>query len=138
MNVYGGVIFMECKIQVFGKVFLCEGVNMFINWFNENELGDFFFISVLGVDVLVFKVVLGDICGVLVVCFYCEQDGYVFWFCIEQVEDVCWGGNLEKKYSIGLFGLCLILCGFFVVWKEMVCGKSLLWVKIEIEIVNQL
>lgn len=138
MNAHGGAISMERKTQVFGKAPSREGVNALINWLNENEPGDFFSTSALGADVPALKAALGDICGVLAVRFYREQDGYAFWFRTEQVEDVRWGGTPEKKYSIGPLGPRLTPRGSFAVWKETVRGKSLPWAKTETEIANQL
>ncbi|MCI1014335.1 MULTISPECIES: ATP-binding protein [Herbaspirillum] len=138
MNSHGGAISMDRKTQVFGKAPSREAVNALINWLNENEPGDLFYTSALGADAPALKQVLGDICGVLAVRFYREQDGYAFWFRSEQVEDVRWGGNPEKKYSIGPLGPRLTPRGSFAVWKETVRGKSLPWVKTELEVAGQL
>ncbi|WP_343651651.1 ATP-binding protein [Herbaspirillum sp.] len=138
MNSHGGAISMDRKTQVFGKAPSRESVNALINWLNENEPGDMFYTSALGADAPALKAVLGDICGVLAVRFYREQDGYAFWFRNEQVEDVRWGGNPEKKYSIGPLGPRLTPRGSFAVWKETVRGKSLPWDKTELEVAGQL
>ena len=138
MNSHGGAISMDRKTQVFGKAPSREAVNALINWLNENAPGDLFYTSALGADAPALKQVLGDICGVLAVRFYREQDGYAFWFRSEQVEDVRWGGNPEKKYSIGPLGPRLTPRGSFAVWKETVRGKSLPWVKTELEVAGQL
>ncbi|WP_288408441.1 ATP-binding protein [uncultured Herbaspirillum sp.] len=138
LNSHGGAISVDRKTQVFGKSPSREGVNALINWLNENEPGDLFYTNALGADVPALKAAMGDICGVLAVRFYRQQDGYAFWFRSEQVEDVRWGGNPEKQYSIGPLGPRLTPRGSFAVWKETVRGKSLPWDTTELETANQL
>lgn len=138
MNAHGGAITLDRKTQVFGKAPSREGVNALINWLNEHHSADLFSTSSLGADVPDLKAAMGDICGVLAVRFYREQNGYAFWFRNEQVEDVRWGGNPEKKYSIGPLGPRLTPRGSFAVWKETVRGKSLPWEKTQTEAASQL
>lgn len=138
MNAHGGAITLDRKTQVFGKAPSREGVNALINWLNEHHSADLFSTSSLGADVPDLKAAMGDICGVLAVRFYREQNGYAFWFRNEQVEDVRWGGNPEKKYSIGPLGPRLTPRGSFAVWKETVRGKSLPWEKTQTEVASQL
>ncbi|OWY30531.1 ATP-binding protein [Herbaspirillum robiniae] len=138
MNSHGGAISLDRKTQTFGKAPPREGVNALVNWLNENESGDIFYTSSLGADVPDLKSALGDVCGVLAIRFYREQNGYAFWFRSEQVEDVRWGGNPEKKYTIGPLGPRLTPRGSFSVWKETVRGKSLPWEKTQLEVAAQL
>ncbi|MFL9926115.1 GAF domain-containing protein [Herbaspirillum lusitanum] len=137
MFCHGGAVSLDRKTQVFGKAPSREGVNAFINWLNEHEKSDIFYTSELGADVPDMKAHLGDVCGVLAIRFYKEQNGYAFWFRSEQVEDVRWGGNPEKKYSIGPLGPRLTPRGSFSVWKEEVRGKSVPWEKSALEIAAQ-
>lgn len=138
MSSHGGAISLDRKTQVFGKAPPREGVNALINWLNEHESGDVFHTSALGADLPDLKAAMGDVCGVLAIRFYREQNGYAFWFRSEQVEDVRWGGNPEKKYTIGPLGPRLTPRGSFAVWKETVRGKSLPWDKTMMEVATQL
>ncbi|WDZ94236.1 GAF domain-containing protein [Herbaspirillum sp. WKF16] len=138
MSSHGGAISLDRKTQTFGKAPSREGVNALVNWLNENESGDIFHTSALGADVPDLKAALGEACGVLAIRFYREQNGYAFWFRSEQVEDVRWGGNPEKKYTIGPLGPRLTPRGSFAVWKETVRGKSLPWEKTQLEVASQL
>lgn len=138
VNSHGGAISVDRKTQAFGKAPTREGVNTFINWLNENVKDDIFFSSSLGADVPDMKAALGDVCGVMAIRFYREQNGYAFWFRNEQVEDVRWGGNPEKKYVIGPLGPRLTPRGSFAVWKETVRGKSVPWDKSAQEVAMQL
>lgn len=134
----GGAISLDRKTQVFGRAPSREGVNALINWLNDNDAGDLYQTSAAGADLPELKPLLGDICGVLAIRFYREQNGYAFWFRSEQVEDVRWGGNPEKKYSIGPLGPRLTPRGSFAVWKQTVRGKSLPWDTTQLEVATQL
>lgn len=138
LNSHGGAISQDGKTQVFGKSPPREGVQALINWLNENDHGDLFATSTLGADIPELKSVMGEVCGLLAIRFYREQNGYAFWFRSEQVEDVRWGGNPEKKYSIGPLGPRLTPRGSFAVWKETVRGKSLPWKGTEQQVAGQL
>lgn len=138
MSSHGGAISLDRKTQVFGQGPSREGINALINWLNEHESGDIFATSSVGADLPDLKAALGEICGVLAIRFYRAQNGYAFWFRNEQVEDVRWGGNPEKKYSVGPLGPRLTPRGSFAVWKETVRGKSLPWKTTELETAGQL
>ncbi|MCA1323927.1 ATP-binding protein [Herbaspirillum sp. alder98] len=138
MQSTGGAISLDRKTQVFGRAPSREGVNALVNWLNENDTGDIFQTHAVGADLPDLKALLGDVCGILAIRFYREQNGYAFWFRSEQVEDVRWGGNPEKKYSIGPLGPRLTPRGSFAVWKETVRGKSLPWDVTALEVATQL
>lgn len=138
MQSNGGAISLDRKTQVFDRAPSREGVNALINWCNENDVGDVFQSHDVGADLPELKTLLGDVCGVLAIRFYREQNGYAFWFRSEQVEDVRWGGNPEKKYSTGPLGPRLTPRGSFSVWKETVRGKSLPWDATALEVATQL
>lgn len=72
-------------------------------------------------------------CGVLGLCFDEFCVGWLVLLWCEQIEMICWGGWFEKEIVYGLLGLCLMLCGFFVEWCEIVCGIVIFWVVYQLE-----
>lgn len=78
------------------------------------------------------------VCGAMAICFNPEQDGYVFWFRNEQIENVRWAGNPEKSIQIGPHGVHLTPRTSFAVWQEEVRGRSIAWRESEKQIAAHL
>jgi light-regulated signal transduction histidine kinase (bacteriophytochrome) len=71
--------------------------------------------------------VTGRACGAMAICFNAEQDGYIFWFRNEQIENLRWAGNPEKSVQTGPLGAHLAPRRSFAMWQEEVRGRSIAW-----------
>ena len=67
------------------------------------------------------------VCGAMAIRFNPEQDGYIFWFRNEQIENVRWAGNPEKSVQMGPHGVHLTPRTSFAVWQQEVRGRSIAW-----------
>ena len=67
------------------------------------------------------------VCGALAICFNPEQDGYIFWFRNEQIENLRWAGNPEKSVQMGPLGARLAPRRSFAIWQQEVRGRSIAW-----------
>lgn len=86
----------------------------------------------------------GELCphagGVLAISMTVQQATYrILWFRTEQMYTVSWGGNPEANVDLTEAGT-LRLCprGSFSVWRELVKGRSLPWLPIELKAAQEL
>ncbi len=74
-----------------------------------------------------FKGRASAVCGAMAICFDPEQDGYIFWFRNEQIENLRWAGNPEKSVQMGPLGARLAPRRSFAIWQQEVRGHSIAW-----------
>jgi chemotaxis family two-component system sensor kinase Cph1 len=67
------------------------------------------------------------VCGAMAIRFNPEQDGHIFWFRNEQIENLHWAGNPEKSVQMGPLGAHLAPRRSFAIWQEEVRGRSMAW-----------
>ena len=66
-------------------------------------------------------------CGVVAIRFHRANAGWIFWFRLEEVHKIRWGGKPEKTTAIGPSGARLTPRGSFDAWEEIVRGTSAPW-----------
>jgi light-regulated signal transduction histidine kinase (bacteriophytochrome) len=115
-----------------------EALGSLISWLGEDERPEIFDSSSLQRDLPHLAPRFGGTSGVLALRIDREQNGYVFWFRNEQIEQVRWGGPPHKGVSIGPLGPRLTPRGSFEEWKETVRGHSLPWSESDIDIARML
>jgi light-regulated signal transduction histidine kinase (bacteriophytochrome) len=111
-----------------------EALGELISWLAHDDHPEIFASSSLQHDVPHLAQRFGGICGVLALRIDREQNGYLFWFRNEQIEQVRWGGPPHKGITVGPLGPRLTPRGSFEEWKETVRGQSLPWSEADIDI----
>ncbi|UAW99367.1 GAF domain-containing protein [Halopseudomonas nanhaiensis] len=66
-------------------------------------------------------------CGVVAIRFHRADAGWIFWFRLEEVHKIRWGGKPDKSMSVGPSGPRLTPRGSFDAWEEVVRGTSAPW-----------
>jgi light-regulated signal transduction histidine kinase (bacteriophytochrome) len=115
-----------------------EALGALISWLGEDDRPEVFESSSLQRDLPHLAQRFGGTCGVLALRIDREQNGFVFWFRNEQIEQVRWGGPPHKGVTIGPLGPRLTPRGSFEEWKETVRGRSLPWSETDIDIARSL
>ena len=73
------------------------------------------------------EILPSEVCGVLAVPLSQRQRDYLFFFRLEVVQTLNWGGNPEKSYQPGPLGDRLTPRKSFAIWKEMVRNQAQPW-----------
>ncbi len=77
-------------------------------------------------------------CGVLAIRFHRQESGWIFWFRLEEIHNVRWGGKPEKIVKVGPSGSRLTPRGSFEAWEEVVRGRSPHWSATDISIAEKM
>ncbi len=65
--------------------------------------------------------------GMLAAEFFRESQGYLLWFRREQIRQVRWAGDPNKRYGVGPNGSRLTPRGSFAEWNELARGSADPW-----------
>lgn len=77
-------------------------------------------------------------CGVVAIRFHRANAGWIFWFRLEEVHKIRWGGKPDKSVVTGPSGPRLTPRGSFDAWEEVVRGTSAPWEADDIAIASRL
>ena len=77
-------------------------------------------------------------CGIIAIPFHRANAGWIFWFRLEEVHKIRWGGKPEKSLAVGPSGARLTPRGSFDAWEEIVRGTSAPWSADEIAMAARL